>query len=78
MPKTYDSILAVAAQNRYCDEHELPLFAPTNGWCFNCGCNIYEPYTYRGREDRTSGISVEEAGAKLITSCPHCGVTFTD
>ena len=78
MPKTYDVIRAADAQARYCEEHEIPLFAPTNGWCHECGRNIYEPYTYRGQEDRTIGISVEEAGSRHITGCPHCNHTFVD
>ena len=51
---------------------------PSNGWCYSCGRNIYEPYTYRGREDHTYGITVEEAGSRHITSCPHCNATFCD
>ena len=76
MEKTYDATKAIKAQEAYCDEHEIPLFAPRNGWCTSCGRNIYEPYTYRGHEDQTYGITVEEAGSRHITSCPHCNATF--
>ncbi|MBE5807740.1 MAG: hypothetical protein E7317_05305 [Clostridiales bacterium] len=69
---------AAAAQKRYCEENEIPQFAPANGWCSACGRNIYEPYTYRGREEDTRGISVDAAGKRLITSCPHCNTTFCD
>ena len=76
---TYDPIEAAKAQERYCNEHEIPVFAPRNGWCHSCGRNIYEPYTYRGREDNTYyGISVEEAGSRLITGCPHCNHSFVE
>lgn len=74
----FDPIEAAKAQEAYCDQHEVPMFAPSNGWCNACGRNIYEPYTYRGREDHTYGISVEEAGQRLISSCPHCNTTFVD
>ena len=78
MAKTYDTIKAAKAQERYCNEHEIPVFAPCNGWCNHCGRNIYEPYTYWGREDRTFGFSVEDAGSRHLTSCPHCHSTFCD
>lgn len=44
MSATYDPIEAAKAQEDYCNEHKAPIFAPRNGWCFNCGKNIYEPY----------------------------------
>lgn len=78
MAKTYDAVEAARAQERYCNEHEIPVFTPRNGWCYRCGRNIYEPYTYRGREDSTIGITVEEAGSRHITGCPHCNATFAD
>ena len=79
--KTYDAEKAIAAQHAYCDDHEVPVFIPANGWCTGCGRAIFEPYTYRGRLDNpdiTVGISVEEAGSRHITSCPHCRMTFID
>lgn len=76
-PPRFDAIEAAAAQKRYCDEHEVPQFAPSNGWCNACGRNIYEPYTYRST-GHTYGISVEEAGKRLITCCPHCNASYTD
>lgn len=76
--KTYDAVKAIEAQKRYCDERKCPYFAPPNGWCSRCGRNIFEPYTYRREPLVTIGISVEEAGSKLITGCPHCGATFVD
>lgn len=75
----FDTIDAAAAQKRYCEEHEIPLFAPSNGWCSCCGRNIYEPYPVRrGSETINLGIDVESAGKRLITSCPHCNATFCD
>lgn len=74
----YDAVEAIKAQKRYCDEHEVPMFIPANGWCLNCGCNIFEPHTYRREPIRTFGIDVETAGSKLITSCPLCNATFCD
>jgi len=79
---TYDPIKAAKAQEEYCNAHKAPIFAPSNGWCVNCGKNIYEPYKVRSfkskgdQPDRIFGISVEEAGSRLITGCPHCNRTF--
>ena len=79
MERRYNAVEAAAAQRAYCDEHELPQFAPDTGWCSACGRNIYEPYEIRsGRETIRVGIDVETAGRKLITSCPHCRTTFCD
>lgn len=79
MERRFNPIDATLAQAHYCEEHELPQFAPANGWCSACGRNIYEPYTCRrGSQTVTYGISVEEAGRRLITSCPHCNTTFCD
>lgn len=60
------------AQIKYCDEHECPVFAPMNGVCYRCGYNIYLPTNGKG------GITVEDAGRKLITSCPHCSYSFVE
>jgi len=77
--KTFNSIEAAKAQEAYCNKHEVPMFAPTNGWCSRCGRNIFEPYPVRhGAETVTLGISVEEAGKRLISGCPHCNATFVD
>lgn len=76
--KTFEVIQAAKAHEAYCNAHEVPMFAPSNGWCNACGRNIYEPYTFRGREDHTYGICVEEAGKRLISSCPHCNHSFVE
>jgi len=78
MAKTYDAVEAAKAQEHHCNERKVPFFAPRNGWCCYCGRNIFEPYTYRREPILTTGISVEEAGSRIITSCPHCNHTFTD
>jgi len=76
--KTYDATRAIIAQEAYCDKRGLPLFAPRNGWCSQCGRNIFEPYIYRREPIVTIGITVEEAGSCHITSCPHCNKSFCD
>lgn len=67
---------AIKAQDAYCDEHEIPLFAPHDGLCFRCGRSIYLPTN--GSAGSVSGFTVEDAGKKHITSCPHCNATFCD
>ena len=74
----FDPAAAAKAQENYCEQHEVPMFAPSNGICDHCGRNIYDPITYRGHENKTYGISVEQAGKRLITSCPHCNASYTD
>ena len=76
MEKTYDTAEAVKAQERYCDEHEIPIFAPRNGLCSWCGRNIYEPV--KTRTGMVYGYSVEYAEQHLITGCPYCNTTFAD
>ena len=66
---TYDSIKARQAQEKYCEEHNPPHFAPASGVCWRCGNNIY--YGQRG-------ISVEKAGSTLITGCPHCHWSYCE
>ena len=72
----FDRNKALAAQAEYCEKHNVVNFAPAfDGECFHCGRNIYEPYNH-GRY--TSGITVEQAGSRHITSCPHCSYSFVD
>jgi len=73
----FNPIEAAKAQEDYCNEHELPMFAPANGICYRCCNNIYDPITYRDH-DKVYGISVEDAGNQLITSCPHCNYSFVE
>ena len=67
MNETFDTQAAIKAQERYCNEHNYPMFAPTSwGTCYKCYRNIY------------TIISVEEAGSHLITGCPFCHASFCD
>lgn len=66
--KIYDHKEAIKAQRDYCNRRKVPHFAPFDGICYSCGANIYSP----------RGISVEEAGSRLISGCPFCGRTYVD
>lgn len=72
----FKPIAAAKAQRDYCDEHGYPLFAPRDGLCYRCGRNIYLPTN--GSNGRVIGITVKEAGQKLITGCPHCNYSFVE
>ena len=67
---------AAKAQEKYCDEHECPMFAPRNGLCYHCGYNIYLPVN--GSHGAVLGYTVEEAGRKLISGCPICNYSFVE
>lgn len=56
-------------QCRYCDDHDLPVFAPPSGVCYMCSHQIFG-----GR----FGFSKEQAGSMLITYCPYCDFSFVD
>lgn len=56
----------IGAQKQYCKDHKVPLFAPSNGRCWNCGKIIY---------DR---ISLETAATTHITGCPYCHRSYCD
>lgn len=71
---TYDSEKAGIAQIEYCKAKGLPCFVPMSGICFGCHENIYLP----GTRIPTPGYSVESAGRRHITGCPHCHQTFCD
>lgn len=58
---------AVEAQERYCEENELPCYAPSNGRCPNCQRNIY-----------LDGYGIRHASRNLITCCPHCHYSFVE
>ena len=67
MTETFDTQAAIEAQKIYCKEHNYPVFAPTlYGECFRCHNNIFKE------------ISVERAGAVLITGCPYCNYSFCE
>lgn len=68
---------AIEAQENYCREHELPRFAPSDGFCEHCCTNIYACHIW-ANTGAESGISVAEAGKRLITGCPHCNHSFVE
>lgn len=57
---------AIEAQAKYCKEMNLPHFAPYDGICFYCRCQIYEH------------ISVSDADSHLISGCPVCRRSFVE
>lgn len=71
----YDTIEAVKAQKKYCEERGFPHFAPLNGKCYSCNRDIYQPMQ-KGKFQ--SGVTVEAAGNNLITGCPHCNRSYCD
>lgn len=64
--KHYNVAKAIIAQADYCLRKGLPYFAPHDGYCFRCHCQIYEV------------ISVEQAGAEHITGCPYCRWSYCE
>lgn len=67
---------AAKAQSKYCDAHNCPKFAPSDGHCYRCGMNIYLPTN--GPYGDVRGITVEKAGSTLVTGCPHCHYSFVE
>ena len=59
---------AMDAQEKYCDEKNLPFFVPLFGECYHCHRQIFGE----------GGISEKKAGEELITSCPFCRTSFCD
>lgn len=72
---TYNVAKAIENQREYCETNNVPMFIETDGICYRCRKNIFEPFTSGGF---VSGITKERAGKALITSCPHCRYTFVD
>lgn len=68
----YDPEKAIQAQILFCDEHNLPHFAPEDGFCWCCHRNIYR------RGELGQGYSVLRAAQVLITSCPYCRRSFCE
>lgn len=72
---------AVKAQEQFCEEHNVPLFAPAFGICPHCGKNIYAShkrfFPLRG-EYYDMGITVAQAASHHITYCPMCNYAFDD
>ena len=87
----YDSVKAHEAQEQFCKDHNVPLFVPgpREGYlCYRCNHDIYSVChavvlkDSRGdilnSDTEVPGISVEEAGSRLITGCPFCHASFVD
>ena len=62
---------AEMAQIKYCEERNLPLFAPPGGLCFYCGRSVY----IRGPGNISA---VEWAGRDHLTGCPFCHRSFLE
>lgn len=56
------------AQEKYCNEYELPIFIQKDGTCPRCGRNIFSD----------GGFSIEHAGRHLITGCPFCNASYCE
>ena len=56
----------IDAQAKYCEENDVPHFAPYTGRCWACGRQIYNK------------ISYERAANRLITGCPYCHRSYVD
>jgi len=70
---------ACKAQAKLQKEKGYPDFAPSNGRCYNCRSNIYEPIERKqGGRTYTTGITVEKAASQLVTGCPHCHRSYCD
>ena len=57
----------IETQKKYCKDNKAPHFAPEDGFCYNCGKQIY-----------ADGRSIEYASKNLITGCPHCHRSYCD
>ncbi|WP_152562917.1 MULTISPECIES: hypothetical protein [unclassified Serratia (in: enterobacteria)] len=75
LEKVFSPAAAQKAQAEYCKKINAPHFAPLSGVCWRCKRNIYEKH---GSPERSTGISVEEAGRKVICFCPHCNRSYDD
>ena len=76
MENNFDPTKAAQAQEAYCNQREVPMFAPRNGLCYRCGYNIFLPIN--GSHGSVLGVTVEDAGKKLITGCPFCNCSFVE
>ena len=52
------------AQEKFCSENKLPLFASET--CWHCGCKVFEC------------IDLQKASNELITGCPNCSTSFCE
>ena len=63
----YDVERARQAQKKLCEEKGYPDFAPSNGVCWACKKNIYEPL---GRKRGQTSSWVGRTGCRRVESCP--------
>lgn len=89
MSEEYNVIKASAAQNALIKRKWYPQFPTENGYCFTCRRNIYNRHGWKIENLRRTeidvteakiftGITVEEAGKRLIIGCPHCHRSYCD
>ena len=76
MNNNFNPRRAKAAQEAYCDEHEIPMFAPHDGICPHCSRSIYLPTN--GPRGMIYGYSVEYAENHHITGCPYFNYSFVE
>lgn len=74
----YDVRTSIICQKKYCEQRNLPMFAPSDGICYNCRRNIYLPHSNSGKPNTYTGIPAFRAGCFLITGCPHCNYSFCE
>lgn len=74
----YDVRSSIICQRNYCEKHNLPQFAPSDGVCYHCHNNIYRPRMVKGDPNKSTGIPTFRAGCFLITGCPHCNYSFCE
>ena len=58
----------IEKQKKYCRETSSPRFAPEDGFCWNCGEQIYNHPKH----------TEEYVENNLITGCPHCFRSYCD
>ena len=68
---------AKIAQEEYCAENEVPMYAPYSGSCPRCYKDIYHDYK-RNDGSVSRGYSISEARRIHITDCPHCNASFIE
>lgn len=64
MNSKYNVSNGIKAQEKYCNENNLPHFAPTNGQCWKCKRNIYEPVGWKNEYD-SYGIPLKRVQVAL-------------
>lgn len=89
----YNDTMAHNAQEKWCEAHNAPHFAPgtyNHYRCHRCNQNIYAENGHRiaarlpkGRvrldyKSSVGGYTVERAGTGLIGGCPFCCASFDD